>query len=69
MQNSQSYEFLNVGDFWPKTSDLLHLVTTYFKRLYSSCNGFAVTDLEMSNTYRKKNNFNRTKKTILSCHS
>ena len=31
MQNSQSYEFLNVGGFWPKASDLLHLVTTYFK--------------------------------------
>ena len=30
MQNSQSYDFLNVGGFWPKASDLFHLVGTYF---------------------------------------
>ena len=33
MQNSQSYDFLNVGGFWPKASDLFHLVATYFKTL------------------------------------
>ena len=31
MQNSQSYEFLNVRGFCAKVSDLIHLATTYFK--------------------------------------